>query len=51
MTATMNYPGSRIKSSGQCDKCKRFPGFMQDSGRLLLKDNMGNNIEMVKWDL
>jgi hypothetical protein len=49
MTATMMYPGSRIKTSGQCDKCKRFPGYMQDSGRIKLQDASGKSIELMKW--
>lgn len=49
MTMSMVYPGSRIKSSGQCDKCKRFPGNMEDSGRLKLQDSAGAPIELMKW--
>jgi uncharacterized cysteine cluster protein YcgN (CxxCxxCC family) len=44
----MRYPGSRTKSSGQCDKCKDY-GNMQDSGRLMLKLTNGNTVELMKW--
>lgn len=49
MNATMTYPGSRIQSSGQCDKCKQHPGYMQDSGRIKLQDTSGKPIELMKW--
>jgi hypothetical protein len=49
MHMSMNYPGSRIKSSGQCDKCKGFPGNMQDMGRLKLHDAKGVPVELMKW--
>jgi predicted nucleic-acid-binding Zn-ribbon protein len=49
MRATMTYPGSRIRSSGQCNKCRGFPGDMQDTGRIKLHDASGKTIELLKW--
>jgi RNase P subunit RPR2 len=49
MKATMTYPGSRIRSSGQCNQCRGFPGDMKDTGRIKLQDASGKPIELLKW--
>ena len=45
-SATMRYPGSRLRERPGCDKCER--GEMRDS-RLRLPDADGNVLEMLKW--
>ncbi len=46
---SIEYPQSRIQSSGQCDKCKGVGGFMVDRGRLNLQDASGNIVELMRW--
>lgn len=45
-SATMRFPGSRLRVRPGCDKCER--GEMRDS-RLRLPDADGNVLEMLKW--
>lgn len=45
-TATMRYPGSRLRISSSCEKCGN--GEMSDS-RLRLPDADGNGLDMLKW--
>ena len=49
MKVTMDYPRSRISSSGQCNKCSGFPGDMKDTARIKLQDPSGKTIELLKW--
>ena len=45
----MDYPRSRISSSGQCNKCLGHPGDMKDAGRINLQDISGKTIELLRW--
>lgn len=45
-TATVQYPGSRLRITSTCEKCQR--GEMGDS-RLRLQGADGNVLEMLKW--
>jgi RNase P subunit RPR2 len=46
---SIKYPQSRIKSSGQCSQCRTVVGEMQDTGRIILQDSSGKNVELLKW--
>lgn len=49
MNMTIEYPHSRMMTSGQCEECKPPAGMMTDSGRIHLQDTSGNSIEFMKW--
>ena len=49
MNMTIEYPQSRIKSSGQCDKCKGSPGFMTNSGHIESQDPSGQAKKLITW--
>ena len=49
MNMSIEYPQSRIKSSGQCDKCKGIPGFMKTSGYFETQDPSGQAKKLFTW--
>ena len=48
MNMRIEYPQSR-PNAGQCDKCRRSPGTIRDTGRIRMQDLSGNPIELMKW--
>lgn len=45
----MRFPRSRIKSSGQCNQCRLFPGNMIEMGRVALTRSDGQGVELMLW--
>ncbi len=45
----MRFPRSRIKSSGQCNQCRLFPGNMTEMGRVRVTRSDGPEVELMLW--